>query len=334
VLAGILFVLKTGIPWEDLPQEMGCGSGMTCWRRLAEWTGAGVWQRLHHVLLDELDDAGQIDWSRAVVDSSHVSNTPPERRALLRELGSMADCLAAAYQRFAQGLGRWFDENQEGIVAVLESLQLVATVQPELKRLWDTWEETEWGHVLWELDFSSALGVMLLLDHRHDETVESILEPALTDAEFLADIKVALSSAPLSTANRRQLAKGIDFIAEREYELAVPLLIIPLEGAFWRVAHDRGLVERVKERMHFTADSGSYGKAHSVEAIFEPLGIDDDFRNFLVRLVYSTSGNAFRHGTALGGWRRAGLLLVVALVGWLDLYGSTEEKSLLFETFA
>ena len=45
-LAGILFVLKTGIPWEYLPQEMGCGSGMTCWRRLRDWQQAGVWHRL------------------------------------------------------------------------------------------------------------------------------------------------------------------------------------------------------------------------------------------------------------------------------------------------
>jgi transposase len=72
VLTGILFVLKTGIPWEDLPQEMGCGSGMTCWRRLRDWNEAGVWERLRQVLLDELQDAGQLDWSRAVVDSSHV----------------------------------------------------------------------------------------------------------------------------------------------------------------------------------------------------------------------------------------------------------------------
>lgn len=71
-LTGILFVLKTGIPWEHLPQEMGCGSGMTCWRRLEEWNRRGVWERLHHVLLDELHDAGQLDWERAVVDSSHV----------------------------------------------------------------------------------------------------------------------------------------------------------------------------------------------------------------------------------------------------------------------
>jgi transposase len=71
-LTGILFVLKTGIPWEDLPQEMGCGSGMTCWRRLRDWQEAGVWDRLHDVLLAELRHADQIDWSRAVVDSSNV----------------------------------------------------------------------------------------------------------------------------------------------------------------------------------------------------------------------------------------------------------------------
>ncbi len=71
-LTGIMFVLKTGIGWEDLPQEMGCGSGMTCWRRLRDWQAAGVWQRLHEVLLAKLQGADQIDWSRAVVDSSPV----------------------------------------------------------------------------------------------------------------------------------------------------------------------------------------------------------------------------------------------------------------------
>ena len=71
-LAGILFVLKTGIPWEDLPQEMGCGSGMTCWRRLRDWQQAGVWEELHAVLLDRLRAADRIDWSRAVADSASL----------------------------------------------------------------------------------------------------------------------------------------------------------------------------------------------------------------------------------------------------------------------
>ena len=71
-LTGIVFVLKTGIGWEDLPLEMGCGSGMTCWRRLQEWQTAGVWQHLHEVLLARLQGSDQIDWSRAVVDSAPV----------------------------------------------------------------------------------------------------------------------------------------------------------------------------------------------------------------------------------------------------------------------
>src|SRR5262249_54491728 len=71
-LTGILFVLKSGIPWEMLPQEMGCGSGMTCWRRLRNWQGAGVWKRLHQAVLQRLQDAGRIDWERASLDSASV----------------------------------------------------------------------------------------------------------------------------------------------------------------------------------------------------------------------------------------------------------------------
>jgi transposase len=71
-LTGILFVLKTGIPWEYLPPEMGCGSGMTCWRRLRAWQRRGVWRKLHRRLLCRLNGADKIDWSRAVVDSASV----------------------------------------------------------------------------------------------------------------------------------------------------------------------------------------------------------------------------------------------------------------------
>lgn len=70
-LTGILFVLKTGIAWEDFPQEMGC-CGMTLWNRMKEWTDAGVWPRLHRLLLDRLRGADQIDFSRVLVDSGTV----------------------------------------------------------------------------------------------------------------------------------------------------------------------------------------------------------------------------------------------------------------------
>jgi transposase len=71
-LNGILFVLHTGIAWEDLPQALGYGSGMTCWRRLRDWNDAGVWEQLHQAMLVRLREHDQIDWSRASIDGSSV----------------------------------------------------------------------------------------------------------------------------------------------------------------------------------------------------------------------------------------------------------------------
>ena len=71
-LAGIVFVLKYAIPWRAVPRELGCGSGMTLRRRLAEWRDAGVWSALHAALLARLNGADRLDWSRAAVDSARV----------------------------------------------------------------------------------------------------------------------------------------------------------------------------------------------------------------------------------------------------------------------
>src|SRR5213080_3330144 len=79
-LQGILFVLYTGISWTHLPAELGFGSGITCWRRLDEWQRAGVWERLHALLLAELRAAGEIEWARAVADASHVQAKRGARR--------------------------------------------------------------------------------------------------------------------------------------------------------------------------------------------------------------------------------------------------------------
>lgn len=79
-LTGILFVLRTGLPWEYLPQEMGCGSGILCWRRLRDWQMAGVWSALHRALLERLDGAGQLDWGRAALDSASVPAKKGGRR--------------------------------------------------------------------------------------------------------------------------------------------------------------------------------------------------------------------------------------------------------------
>src|SRR4051794_10111878 len=71
-LSGILYVLHTGVAWDHLPRELGFGAGITCWKRLDAWTRAGVWERLHALLIAELCDADAIEWRRTIVDSSHV----------------------------------------------------------------------------------------------------------------------------------------------------------------------------------------------------------------------------------------------------------------------
>jgi transposase len=96
-LAGIVFVLKTGIPWQSLPTEMNCGSGSTCWRRFAEWTRLAVWSKLHALLLATLGKAGEINLQRAVVDSASVravfgGRTPVRTRLIGRKRAANAMC--------------------------------------------------------------------------------------------------------------------------------------------------------------------------------------------------------------------------------------------------
>src|SRR6185437_8407069 len=74
VLTGILFVLQTGLRWDLLARQIGCGSGMSCWRRLRDWQEAGVWDEL---LLARLRAADQIDWSHVIVDSSSIRGKLP-----------------------------------------------------------------------------------------------------------------------------------------------------------------------------------------------------------------------------------------------------------------
>ena len=92
-LAGILFVLRTGIAWQQLPQQLGYGSGMTCWRRLKEWQQAGMFQALHKRLLAQFRAAGRLDLSHAVCDSASLrvllrASKPVPRPVDRRKLGS------------------------------------------------------------------------------------------------------------------------------------------------------------------------------------------------------------------------------------------------------
>lgn len=102
-LNGIRYVLHTGIPWEDLPQEMGFGSGMTCWRRLRDWQAAGVWDKLHLAMLVRLREHDQIDWSRASIDGVSVAS-PRGARELAQPNGPRKIRQQTAHRRRRKGV--------------------------------------------------------------------------------------------------------------------------------------------------------------------------------------------------------------------------------------
>ena len=105
-LNGILYVLQSGIPWEELPQELGFGSGMTCWRRLRDWQALGVWDELHRVLLAELHRAGAIDWNRASLDAASVASPRGARSPGLTRL-TAASSAANATSSSRLRASRW-----------------------------------------------------------------------------------------------------------------------------------------------------------------------------------------------------------------------------------
>jgi transposase len=88
VFTGILFILQSGLPWEMLPREIGCGSGMTCRRRARDWQKAGVWDKLHDVLLVKLCNAERLYFARVIADSSSVRAVSGEKPGPTRLIGA------------------------------------------------------------------------------------------------------------------------------------------------------------------------------------------------------------------------------------------------------
>jgi transposase len=156
VLTGILFVLKTGIPWEDLTAEMGYGTGMTCRGRLQEWNEVGIWERLHPVLSQELRYAGEFDWARAAIDGTPLTpkagaSTPADLRSAQVErarelhlraeemhrlrviegwsLHEIADIFGVSSERVRQIL-----ENRFGVTGVPPAAQARRVIRRETKR--------------------------------------------------------------------------------------------------------------------------------------------------------------------------------------------------------
>lgn len=130
VLTGILFVLKTGISWDDLPAELGCGCGKTCRHYLQVWHRAGVWRQLHALLLAELNAANLIDWDRALIDASFAKApeggedtgpNPTDRRKSGSKHHVMTD---------AQGIPLAATVTAANVNEVTQVLQVLADLEP------------------------------------------------------------------------------------------------------------------------------------------------------------------------------------------------------------
>ena len=74
IMAGIIFCLKTGVPWEYLPATNDFASGRTCRKWMIKWHKARVWQKLFATLLVELQHERKIDWRRAIIEWRRIEN--------------------------------------------------------------------------------------------------------------------------------------------------------------------------------------------------------------------------------------------------------------------
>ena len=130
-------MLHTGISWPHLPLELGFGSGVTCWRRMDEWQKAGVWERLHELLLARLRAAGEIEWSRAIADSGHVQakkGAPRRARARLIEPETGLSTTSSSMRRGSRSPGRSPGGNRNDITQLIPLLERVPPVRGKVGR--------------------------------------------------------------------------------------------------------------------------------------------------------------------------------------------------------
>jgi hypothetical protein len=186
----------------------------------------------------------------------------------------------------------------------------------------------DWAYLLDLIDPFTAISVALTLeaearvDPRFRDSIHQVLEDGLTEPTLLGELHEAITEADLPDAQKKQLHSGLDHVASQEYELAVPLLMNPLEGALFRLAESRGLVEKDRNsKWHATAASGKPGKPiRGVEAVvtLDNFDLSPAFVQFARAVAYGTPGHPFRHGTADEGWPLRAMFMVVGLVGWLE----------------
>lgn len=156
------------------------------------------------------------------------------------------------------------------------------------------------------------------------------------DAQVLSELEGHVRKAELWDGSRRQLSKGLEHVGASEYDLACPQLFSGLEGAFWKVGRDRGLVAPSPAgagTMVFARGKRNHevvaGLGHLVDGMCGEQLIDAGLAAFLKELVYGGPGHPYRHGNAEDGWQERALLLVGAAAGWLAHFGEEPDPDLL-----
>jgi hypothetical protein len=251
-------------------------------------------------------------------------NPEPSEPSWVEVLRSGADAL----ERAGAMVSRWLHDHREGLGQLASGLLLITLLQPRLSELRAQFQKSEWAYVIERLGFLDGLALMMLLDEAIDDESEApvldFIEAALREPGFLGECRARLAAAPLTEPQQCQLAAGLTHFERTEFEAAVPLLIVALEGAFTGEAERRELVRRVKTKIAYTTPAGKRRNLGSAEEVFGLLGLEDDLLLFLRRGVYGDRGNAFRHGVALEGFRKKALALLVALIAYLDLVSEEE----------
>ena len=217
---------------------------------------------------------------------------------------------------------RWIDEHTNEITEFLDGSK--------------KHRETAWRYLLDLVDPFTGMTAALALeakerfDPRFEDAAAKVVEKAFQEPKLQADIRAAIEASSLPDAHRKQLIAGLAFVESQEHELAVPLLLIALEGAFWRLASERGEIER-NRRGHWMTTKETDGKKHPIHAIEflvkrTDLGLEPELIRFITILTYGGTGNDFRHGTAVDGWRLRSTFLTAALLGWLDAAGGLDAR--------
>jgi hypothetical protein len=229
--------------------------------------------------------------------------------------------LADDFQRRLLAVRTWLSEHEPQITAVVSAITTFALIQPQLERMRERYEGTEWEYLLDRVDFATGIGLLALLEREGADGVERVLETALGRSEALTPMLASLDVLEMSNGHRRQTTEGLRYVCARDYAPAVPPLMTAFEGLVSTHAKQIGVIEPHKGKKHrFTPETGRNGYVGGIEDLLPigELGFDDAFADFLRIHVYGGDGDAFRHGLAVEGFRHRALMVTVSLLGWLS----------------